>query len=66
MLRRLGVVPADCVYVADGRSGELAGATRLGMRCVQLHLEAATPGAEDWPGEKVSSLTAIADLVVAS
>ena len=65
VLRRLGVVPADCLYVADGRAAELAGAARLGMRCVQLHVEAAAPGAEDWPGEKVSCLTAVADLALA-
>lgn len=65
VMRRLGVTAADCLYVADGRSAELAGAARLGMRCVQLHVEAAAPGAEEWPGEKVSCLTAVADLALA-
>ncbi len=63
MVRRLGVEPSDCLYVADGRSGELAAAAGLGMRCVQLVVDDAAPGAEDWPGEKVGSLTAVADLV---
>lgn len=63
VVRRLGVTATDCLYVADGRSAELAGAARLGMRCVQLHVDRAAPGAEDWPGEKVASLTALADLV---
>lgn len=65
VVRRLGVEPAECLYVADGRSGELAGAARMGMRCVQLVVDGAPPGAEDWPGEKATTLTAVADLAVA-
>lgn len=64
LVRRLGVAARDCLYVADGRSGELAGAASLGMRCVQLVGNDAAPGAEDWPGEKASSLTAVADLAL--
>ena len=62
VVRGLGVGPGDCVYVADGRSGELAAASGLGMRTIQL--DAGMPGAEEWPGERVSSLTAVADLVL--
>jgi putative hydrolase of the HAD superfamily len=61
---RLGVEPGECLYVADGRSGELAGAARMGMRCVQLVTDGAPPGAEDWPGKKAPTLTAVADLAL--
>ena len=64
VVRRLGVAPADCLYVADGRSGELAGATRLGMRCVQLVGPDIPPGTEDWAGQKAPTLTAVADLAL--
>jgi putative hydrolase of the HAD superfamily len=64
VLQRLGASPADCLYVADGRSGELAGAAGLGMRCVQLLVADASPGTENWPGEKVPTLTAAADLAL--
>ena len=64
VVRRLGVAPRNCLYVADGRSGELAGAAGLGMRCVQLVVEGAPPGGEDWSGEKAATLTAVADLAL--
>lgn len=66
LTRRLGVAPHDCLYVADGRSGELAGAARLGMRPVQLRVCDGPPGAEDWPGESAPGLGAVADLVLPS
>ena len=65
VVQRLGVEPSDCLYIADGRSGELAAAASLGMRCVQLVVDDAPPGTEDWPGEKAASLTAVADLALA-
>ena len=35
-LERLGLAPADCVYVGDGGSNELAGARRMGMTSVMV------------------------------
>ena len=55
LVRRLGVGSEECLYDADGRSGELAGAARLGMQAVQLVVDDAPPGTEDWRGEKVRS-----------
>ena len=66
LVRRLGVPPADCVYVADGRSGELAAAAALGMRCVQLTGDPAPAGIEDWRGERAPTLTDVADVVLAA
>ena len=34
--QRLGVTPAQCVFVGDGGSDELAGAKRAGMRTIQV------------------------------
>jgi putative hydrolase of the HAD superfamily len=64
---RLGVEPADCVYVGDGDSNELHGATAVGMRAVRL----LTPDHEHghvfdpvtWTGPKVSSLREVLDIL---
>ena len=66
VVRRLGVAPDDCLYVADGRSGELAGAAALGMRCIQLSIDPAPAGIEDWTGERSPTLTDLADVVLAA
>ena len=66
LVRRLGVASEDCLYVADGRSGELAGASALGMRCIQLQEDPAPAGIEPWLGENARTLTAVADLVLAA
>lgn len=34
--RRMGASPADCVFVGDGGSDELAGAKAVGMRAIQV------------------------------
>jgi len=34
--QRMGVSPADCVFVGDGGSDELAGAKNVGMRTIQV------------------------------
>jgi putative hydrolase of the HAD superfamily len=62
---RLGVDPADCLYVGDGGGHELSGASGVGMTAVLLaghdwHLNRAFSnwrGEADWPGERVESLT---------
>jgi putative hydrolase of the HAD superfamily len=62
--RQLGVDPADCLYIGDGGSSELPGATELGMTAVLYAPEAAT-GAMDaqttWPGRRITSLDELLD-----
>lgn len=62
--RRLGVVPARCLYVGDGGSQELTGARAVGMTAVQLvapdlagHLR--FNGERGWTGPTVRTLTGI-------
>jgi putative hydrolase of the HAD superfamily len=64
----LDVEPAECLYVGDGGSNELAGARSLGMRAIHLDVaaEAGSPVYEKharWDGEAVRSLSAVLDLV---
>jgi putative hydrolase of the HAD superfamily len=49
---RLGVDPAECLYVGDGDDRELDGAAVAGMRPVLLRTEAR----RDWNGESVERL----------
>ncbi|MFU8870822.1 HAD family hydrolase [Micromonospora sp. SL4-19] len=66
--RRLGLAPADCLYVGDGGSQELTGAERTGMTAVRL---AAPDLAEhmvfnadrSWHGPVLTSLTDVLDLL---
>lgn len=59
---RLGVRPADCVFIGDGGSRELTGAEGVGMRAVYLHVadEVATEGADDdalqWRGPRITAI----------
>ena len=58
---RLGVPPAECLYVGDGDSTELQGATAVGMRAVQIR-----PGdtfVYPWEGEVIASLSEVPGLV---
>ncbi|GAB3144241.1 hypothetical protein GCM10027290_22130 [Micromonospora sonneratiae] len=66
--RRLGVPPEDCLYVGDGGSRELTGATRAGMTAVRL----AAPDLDGhlvfnsdtgWDGPTLTSLSQVVDLV---
>jgi putative hydrolase of the HAD superfamily len=59
---RLGVSPAECLYVGDGGGNELTGASAVGMRPVLLagpdwHPHGAVGRETDWSGERISSLT---------
>lgn len=58
---RLGVTPRDCLYVGDGASDELEGATGVGMRAVQLRA-GDTDGA-GWSGEAIGSLSDVLRLL---
>jgi putative hydrolase of the HAD superfamily len=58
---RLGVRPQDCLYVGDGGSDELRGATAVGMRAIQIRPGDTEPYA--WDGPVVSRLHEVAALV---
>jgi putative hydrolase of the HAD superfamily len=64
---RLGVPAQECLYVGDGGSGELTGASRFGMRAVLLADEQWSVGhrydADDWSGEVIHSLTDVPGLL---
>lgn len=64
----LGVEPANCLYVGDGNSNELTGASAVGLRAVHLDAERPARPAPDyegasWAGEQVTSLAEIPPLV---
>lgn len=63
---RLGVPPADCVYVGDGDSDELAGADAVGMTPFRLlapdHADATVIVPVAWDGPTIASLTEVEDL----
>ncbi len=59
---RLSVDPAECLYIGDGGSQELSGATRVGMTAVRLaapdlagHLR--FNGEQGWAGRSARTLT---------
>jgi putative hydrolase of the HAD superfamily len=65
---RLGVPPAQCLYVGDGGSNELTGAAAFGMRAVQIRgpefADAHTYDAEvDWDGEVIHALPEVLAIV---
>lgn len=61
---RLGVVTSACIYVGDGGSDELVGASAVGMRAIQLRTADTEP--HPWQGESVSSFTELLQLVAAA
>lgn len=64
---RLGVEPGDCLYVGDGGSNELTGATAFGMRAVLIADENWATGhrfdSDDWHGESIADLAEIPGLL---
>ena len=58
-------VPAEqYLYVGDGSSQELTGATRTGMTAVQLRLDGDwPPGREAWTGLSVGTLSEVLTLL---
>lgn len=64
---RLGVEAGECLYVGDGGSNELTGATAFGIRAVLLADAKWAAGhrydADEWAGETIHELAAVLDLV---
>jgi putative hydrolase of the HAD superfamily len=66
---RLGVAPHECVYIGDGGSYELTGATQAGMHAVLLRvpwdhlLMDGRPDAQQWRGLTVSALRDVLALI---
>jgi putative hydrolase of the HAD superfamily len=58
---RLGVEPAECLFVGDGANDELPGAERVGMTALQLRApgEALTPSGEEWRGASIEALSEV-------
>jgi len=66
---RLGVAAEKCMFVGDGGSQELSGATAAGMEAVLIRVpddagdDAFRRDAEEWDGARISSLSAVLALV---
>lgn len=65
---RLQVRPDEAIYVGDGGSHELTGATAAGMRAVMIRVpyqdeDAHRLGAEEWDGETIGALGEVPGLV---
>jgi putative hydrolase of the HAD superfamily len=64
---RLGVEPGECLYVGDGGSNELTGATKFGMRAVLIADAGWATGhrfdSDDWHGETVADLAEVPGLL---
>lgn len=67
--QQLAVEPEHCLYVGDGSSQELTGASQVGMHPVLIRVpdeESTNPyriNAEEWDGPAISSLREVLDLV---
>ncbi len=64
--QRLEVPPDKCLYVGDGGSTELAGATEIGMQAVLIRAmydDEIGGSREEWPGLRVSTLGGIMPLL---
>jgi putative hydrolase of the HAD superfamily len=61
---RLGVEPAECLFVGDGANDELPGAERVGMTALQLRApgEPLTPEGETWAGPSIERLSDVPEL----
>jgi putative hydrolase of the HAD superfamily len=66
---KLGVAAAACLYVGDGASSELTGATEAGMTAIMLEtpLDATFRyDAETWSGRSIASLDELPRLLARS
>lgn len=64
---RLHVSPQECLYLGDGGSNELTGASKIGMEAVHIctlhEPDAIRLDVEEWNGPKISTLKEILKLV---
>jgi len=66
---QLGIKPQKCLYIGDGSSQELTGASQVGMQAVLLRLpseegtDAHRIDSEEWHGPIISSLTEVPTLI---
>ena len=62
---RLGVRPSDCLFIGDGGSSELTGASNVGMHAVLIRAPDDTENGdrEDWQGTRISSVAEVLNLV---
>ncbi|HET7856735.1 MAG TPA: HAD family hydrolase [Gaiellaceae bacterium] len=62
--RRLGIRPAEALFVGDGATYELPGAERVGMTAVQLRVpgEELTEPGKEWRGATIVSLERVLEL----
>lgn len=66
---RLGVIPEDCIYIADGENHELKAAATVGMHPVLIRTSSQeTRGevlreAREWQGDTIGSLAEVLQLV---
>lgn len=64
---QLGVEPNTCLYIGDGDSNELAGASQLGMDAVMIRDPNETDPYRivevDWEGQKIETFLEIMDLI---
>ncbi|HEX8650592.1 MAG TPA: HAD family hydrolase [Pyrinomonadaceae bacterium] len=66
---QLGVLPQDCLYVGDGGSNELTGASQVGMDALKIviaedGIQAYRPNADEWVGRQINSLGAVFDVLI--
>ena len=62
---RLGVQPSGCLYIGDGSSGELTGASTVGMDAVLIRAPDDTENGdrEDWQGTRISLVEEVFGLI---
>jgi putative hydrolase of the HAD superfamily len=63
---RLGVEPAESLFVGDGANDELQGAREVGMTPVLIHRDGEEPNWENvrnWSGHRITSIPQVLDLV---
>ncbi len=62
---RLGVAPSRCLYIGDGNSNELTGASNAGMTAVLIRApyDTASGSRQDWNGVRISSIAEVFDLI---
>ena len=63
--QELGVQAEQCLYVGDGSSSELTGASKVGMTAVLMRApnDAADGDRQGWHGEKISTIPGVLGLL---